>query len=446
MTKYAEGVIVKIDEDKRLVFGWASIIKDVAGKILLDRQDDFIDSDEELEKAAYEYVLKSRDGGEMHIRKGVSTMIESVVLSEEKQRALGIPAGIVPIGWWVGFKVSDTSVWNEVKKGGYIGFSVHGTGQRHSTEVVLADITEVEKGCGCDTEFAVPTAISTQYDPAYWTVMRKAQEYLAARAIKKGDLPGHDFRGNQWTKRGSKGGGGKGGGSKRQKTTKVTDIGEAITRILAGESVELANVSDVSTVLEKLAAIAKDAKARGEDAPKYDLCGVSLAGTNLFCGHKLRNKKYPNGVPRIKMPQVGGEPEKGSIAEGFPRNPWDKKEVNGADAFVAHLSEQGISAKKTSMPVASLKASQAELVGAKVAKMMVDKGFDVTSNPIFVSRDGYIVDGHHRWAAAVGRDAADGKLGDVKINVIRLDAPIAEVLHLANKWAKKVGLRGKSGK
>ena len=143
--KLASAEIVKIDEDKRLVFGWASIIKDENGKILLDRQDDFIDSEEELESAAYTYVLNSRDGGEMHIRRGVSKMVESVVFTEEKQRALGIPVGSMPTGWWIGFKVTDNSVWNQVKKGEYAGFSVHGTGRRSATELPISKITEVGK-------------------------------------------------------------------------------------------------------------------------------------------------------------------------------------------------------------------------------------------------------------------------------------------------------------
>ena len=128
MTESVDATIVKIEEDKQLVFGWANIIKTAEGKMLLDRQDDFIDDDNELEKAAYHYVLHSRDGGEMHLRKGVSTLVESVVLTDEKQKALGIPPNTVPTGWWIGFKVNDDSVWKQIKKGGYVGFSVHGTG------------------------------------------------------------------------------------------------------------------------------------------------------------------------------------------------------------------------------------------------------------------------------------------------------------------------------
>lgn len=186
MPAIANGTIVKLDEEKRLVFGWASIIKDVYGKVLLDRQEDFIDSEDELEKSAYDYVLKSRDGGEMHIRKGVSTMIESVVLSEEKQKALGIPAGVVPIGWWVGFKVTDSRVWGEVKKGGYIGFSVHGTGKRNPTEIALADITELEKGCDCEgAELSDSVSTTPQFDSKYWEIMRKSVEFNTKSAIEK---------------------------------------------------------------------------------------------------------------------------------------------------------------------------------------------------------------------------------------------------------------------
>ena len=167
-TTVATGKIVKLDEDKHLVFGWASIIKDVDGKILLDRQNDYIDSEEELENAAYDYVLKSRNGGEMHIRRGVSKMVESVVLTEEKQRMLGIPTGSTPTGWWIGFKVNDNRVWEQVKKGEYAGFSVHGTGRRESTELPFSKFTEVGKG----------------------------------------DFAGHPFRGNQYTR--GTGGAGKG--------------------------------------------------------------------------------------------------------------------------------------------------------------------------------------------------------------------------------------------
>ena len=85
---------------------------------------------EELEEAAYEYVRLYRDGGEMHERGGVAVLVESVVFTEEKIAAMGIPAGILPVGWWIGFKVLDKAVWEKIKDGTYPMFSIEGEAER----------------------------------------------------------------------------------------------------------------------------------------------------------------------------------------------------------------------------------------------------------------------------------------------------------------------------
>lgn len=125
------GEISKIDDDKHLVFGWASIGIRSNGDVLVDKQGDVIDDPDEIEKAAYNFVLHSRDGGEMHVRKGVSTLVESFVITPEKRKAMGIPDGVLPqSGWWTGFRVNDDDVWKAIKSGKYRQFSVHGKGQR----------------------------------------------------------------------------------------------------------------------------------------------------------------------------------------------------------------------------------------------------------------------------------------------------------------------------
>lgn len=77
--------------------------------------------------------------------------------------------------------------------------------------------------------------------------------------------------------------------------------------------------------------------------------------------------------------------------------------------------------------------------------MMNDTTFDPAVNPIFISNDNYILDGHHRWAAVVGRDAADGKLGDSMMHVTKVDSPISELLHVANTWANAFGIKQTAG-
>ena len=65
---------------------------------------------------------------------------------------------------------------------------------------------------------------------------------------------------------------------------------------------------------------------------------------------------------------------------------------------------------------------------------------------IFVSRDGYVIDGHHRWAAVVGMDAADGVLGDELMNVIEVDLSIHEVLQDALEFTSDFGIASKAAK
>ena len=117
--------ITKMDEDKRLAFGWANVAVTVDGEQTPDRQGDVIDTDV-LEDAAYRFVELYREGGEMHERGNVAVLVESVVFTKEKMWAMGIPTGTVPEGWWVGFRVLDDDVWEKVKTGEYSMFSIGG--------------------------------------------------------------------------------------------------------------------------------------------------------------------------------------------------------------------------------------------------------------------------------------------------------------------------------
>lgn len=125
--------IMKSDDDKMLAFGWASVSMRIGGEVIEDYQGDIIEPGE-LETAAYEYVRLYGEGGEMHERGGVAVLIESVVFTKEKMQAMGIPDGTVPVGWWIGFKVTDKGVWEKVKDGTYSMFSIEGEAIREETE------------------------------------------------------------------------------------------------------------------------------------------------------------------------------------------------------------------------------------------------------------------------------------------------------------------------
>ena len=212
-----------------------------------------------------------------------------------------------------------------------------------------------------------------------------------------------------------------------------------------------------------------------------NLCDVTVPGTNLFCAD---NK----GIPRAEMPQLKSKPwGKGEgepwvhkdgkweptkfeetdeeYAERVPSSqlPKDEKgEVNTEDLFKDKLDELGIEMSEPKpMNVSDLKATQNELKPANVA-FMVDVLMTATPpphkdkeaedkwklseklrEPIIVSKDGYILDGHHRWAALVALDIANGGSGDIEMMVKEVEADAEELVEKTNEFTRDQGLQTK---
>jgi hypothetical protein len=126
----------KIDKAEQLVFGLASVSALADGALVEDSQGDQIES-VELEKAQYDYVLESRQGGTMHDTMGTATLVESFVVTAEKlaaiHKALGIEADLSKFkgaATWVGYKVHDADTWAKVESGELASFSIGGEAQR----------------------------------------------------------------------------------------------------------------------------------------------------------------------------------------------------------------------------------------------------------------------------------------------------------------------------
>jgi hypothetical protein len=220
---------------------------------------------------------------------------------------------------------------------------------------------------------------------------------------------------------------------------RVDSVEAAIPLVLDGKVVELPDVKGAATLIEKLGQIANEAKAAGREARDYNLCNVTVANTNLFCAETLNHD-------RITMPQLAGVPVPGSEASKLPFTPGTK-EVDGGTAFVRFLKDAGYEVSYDRVLAANLKATQNELIGLKVGGIMgsAAKGNRaIIDTPIFVTKDNYVVDGHHRWAAVVGLDTADGRF-NTKMNIIRINAGITEVLHLANNWSRHFGIKQSAG-
>jgi hypothetical protein len=128
------GEFTKTDEERRIAFGWASVVTKADGTVVVDTQDEVLDL-ETLELCAYDYVLHHRDGSDLHVRNGVAKCIESFFCTPEKLEKMSLKVeGGAPTGWWVGFYVDDDEVWKAVKDGRYRMFSIEGIGTREDLE------------------------------------------------------------------------------------------------------------------------------------------------------------------------------------------------------------------------------------------------------------------------------------------------------------------------
>lgn len=191
----------------------------------------------------------------------------------------------------------------------------------------------------------------------------------------------------------------------------TSDVNEAANALAEGKRVELAQPREVSTLLDQLGAQARAAEAAGKEAPVVNMCNVSAAGTNLFCaGNK--------GIPRAKMPQM------------------DDAETA---KFKQFLADKGYSITDEDEAPEMLRPTQNEINGAAVGKLMgnIRSGNYDPTRRILVSRDNYILDGHHYWAARVGLDDEAGAHSNMMVT--RVDAPITTLLRQAKDFGARSG-------
>jgi hypothetical protein len=210
-----------------------------------------------------------------------------------------------------------------------------------------------------------------------------------------------------------------------------SDLDQAVQLLAQGKHVRLNQPDEVSVLMDKVNDWVQQVKAQTGKEPVINLCSVTVKGTNLFCAES-------KGVPRAQMPQLGGVP--------LPNSPAAQK-VNAkgkadiSDDFRQALTDLGVKVEDSTVPASHLRATQSELGGSAVAAMAeAMREGKIKDERIFVSRDNYVIDGHHRWASKLVVDSDDGDIGDVTMQVSKVDLDIGAVLDFANEFATKMGI------
>lgn len=103
------------------------------------------------------------------------------------------------------------------------------------------------------------------------------------------------------------------------------------------------------------------------------------------------------GIPRAEMPQIKGDHR---------------------GALIQFLQGRGINHETVEMPASELKPTQNEFSTKKVANWTEKR--EGVDRSVLASSDGYILDGHHQWVAALAAGETE--------KVIRFDVPIQELL------------------
>jgi hypothetical protein len=209
---------------------------------------------------------------------------------------------------------------------------------------------------------------------------------------------------------------------------------------------------------------------RGEAAYDFELCSDMFAHVG-FCFEGISKKPVTKGIPRDKMPQFSSQVDpsrtdspafKALMAgKGYTSpdqvKPEDlKAEVNMEKQFREALQAAGYEINEEEVSVTSLKPIQGQLKGEKVAGMYgtllsaqadpdnYGKQASRLLEPIYVS-DGYVIDGHHRWAAQCAMEIANGGGANTTMKTRTItkggeSVSVEEIIAFSNKFQKDIGL------
>lgn len=120
-----------------------------------------------------------------------------------------------------------------------------------------------------------------------------------------------------------------------------------------------------------------------------------------------------------------------SVTGGFNIPRSQMPQIADQEAFSSYLVFAGVKVNKTTVNVAMLRPTQTEFDPEKVAAM------SPPYSPVIMSNDGYVLDGHHRYFAAL-RDSAALPVGGLNtIEAYVCYTPINQLLKHANEFCNE---------
>ena len=147
-----------------------------------------------------------------------------------------------------------------------------------------------------------------------------------------------------------------------------------------------------------------------------DITEIKIEGTLLFGDEGM-------GIARKDMPQID-------------------KDLR--PQFLEDLEKDGITSEKEKVDPKTLKPVQKEVSGSRAGAIYNkyrEEGKIPKQDRILISKDGFVIDGHHTWAASV---AFSFDNPSAKIPVYRLSVNAQEALDASLAWTQSKGIEGQS--
>lgn len=114
--------------------------------------------------------------------------------------------------------------------------------------------------------------------------------------------------------------------------------------------------------------------------------------------------------------------------EDFDRRSRDKMpQIDSEDLirFLLHFSQKGAPVQTKKIQLNKIKPAQNEFNDGKILKIFEASAHK--GSKFVISKDGYLLDGHHRWAAGLEDDP------EQEVEVYQIDLPIKRLIHRANQ-------------
>lgn len=138
--------------------------------------------------------------------------------------------------------------------------------------------------------------------------------------------------------------------------------------------------------------------------------------------HGICSRAYRSAHESVRLAEEVMSPA-GAI-NGFARTDLPQIPDEEMAAFIAWLEQEGISFQEGKAMAATIRPTQAEIDSEKVNALRGKP----TTGKLIVAQDGDLLDGHHRWAAAMADDPTQG------LDVVHVDLPFPDLVAKAHTF------------